>query len=94
LKQCLPEFDAEKHPTIKKDEFMRTIVEKLLFHFQKCDDTNGKFDNNLIPDGFYLVGDITNPQKEWSKAILERVGAVTHIAVPDDEGCLIGVPIS
>ena len=63
LKQCLPEFDAEKHPTIKKDEFMRTIVEKVLIHFQKCDDKNGKFDNNQIPDGFYLVGDSENPQK-------------------------------
>ena len=94
LKQCLPEFDAEKYPTIKKDEFMRTIVEKLLFNFQKCDDTNGKFDNNLIPDGFYLVGDITNQQKEWSKAIIDKVRAVTHIAPPDSDGTILGEPIT
>jgi len=33
LKSVLPEFDAEKHPTLTKDEFMRTIVENLLIHF-------------------------------------------------------------
>lgn len=94
LKQCLPEFDAEKHPTIKKDEFMRTIVEKLLFKFQKCDDTNGKFDNDAIPDGFYLVGDSTNPQKEWSKAIIDKVRTVTHITPPDSNGTILGEPIT
>jgi hypothetical protein len=33
LIQVLPEFSADKHPMITKDEFMRTIVEKLLIHF-------------------------------------------------------------
>jgi len=33
LKQVLPEFDAENHATITKDEFMHTVVEKLLINF-------------------------------------------------------------
>jgi len=94
LNKVLPEFDAEKNPTITKDVFMRTIIEKLLFHFQTCDDKNGKFDNSAIPDGFYLVGDSTNQQKEWSKAIIDRVRTVTHISPPDSDGKLLGEPIT
>lgn len=43
-----------------------------------------------IPDGFYLVGDTENPQKEFQKAIIESVKKVTHIAEPDCEGRMIG----
>jgi len=71
---------------------MRTIIENLMIHFQKSD--NGKDPNEEIPDGFYLVSDSENPKKEWSKAILDSVRAVTHIAAPDPEGNIIGVPIS
>ena len=46
-----------------------------------------------IPDGFYLVGDAENPQKEFQKAIIDSVKAVTHIAPHDKNGKLIGVPI-
>ncbi len=44
-----------------------------------------------IPDGFYVVGDTSNPQKEFQKAVIDEVRKVTHIAPPDEEGNLIGV---
>ena len=71
---------------------MRTIVEKLLIHFQKSE--NGIVNNIEVPDGFYLVGDIDNPQKEWSKAIIDKVRPVTHITAPDSNGNIVGYPIS
>lgn len=43
-----------------------------------------------IPDGFYLVGDTENPQPEFQKAIIESVEKVTHIALADEHGKLIG----
>lgn len=46
-----------------------------------------------IPDGFYLVGEISKPQREFQKAIIDSVRKVTHIAPPDKEGKIIGVPI-
>ena len=73
---------------------MRIIVEQLLIHFQKCDETNGIYFVDAIPDGFYIVGDKENPQKEWSKAIINKVRTVTHIAPADHNGQLLGVPIS
>ena len=91
LKQCCPEFNkAEKD--IDEDEFMRFFVEKLLIHFQKSE--NGQNNNIEIPDGFYIIGDIDNPKKDWSKAILDKVKTITHISPPDTEGNIVGVPIS
>jgi hypothetical protein len=46
-----------------------------------------------IPDGFYVVGDTENPVPEFQKAIIDSVRKVTHIAPPDSEGKIIGVPI-
>lgn len=46
-----------------------------------------------IPDGFYLVGDTENPQKEFQKAIIDSVKSVTHIAPTDSAGMIIGVPV-
>jgi hypothetical protein len=46
-----------------------------------------------IPDGFYVVGDANNPQKEFQKAIIHSVKKVTHIAPPDGDGNIIGVPL-
>lgn len=45
-----------------------------------------------IPDGFYGVGDTSNPQPEFQRAIIESVEKVTHIAPADAHGELIGVP--
>lgn len=46
-----------------------------------------------IPDGFYLVGDTRKPCPEFQKAIIDSVRKVTHIAPPDKEGKIIGVPL-
>jgi len=43
-----------------------------------------------IPDGFYLVDDLDNPQPAFQRAIIEAVAKVTQIAPADDDGCLIG----
>jgi hypothetical protein len=43
-----------------------------------------------IPDGFYLVSDSTNPQKEWHKAMIDEVRKVTHIAPTGADGTIIG----
>ncbi len=44
-----------------------------------------------IPDGFYLVGDCANPQKEFQRAIIDSVKKVTHIAPQDQSGKILGV---
>lgn len=43
-----------------------------------------------IPDGFYVVGDTENPCADFQKAVIEAVRQVTHIALPDENGNLIG----
>lgn len=50
------------------------------------------FEPGSIPDGFYLVDDEANPQPAFQQAILEAVGQVTHIALADDHGQIIGSP--
>ena len=47
----------------------------------------------LIPDGFYLVGDSANPQLEFQSAVIAAVAAVTHIAPADAGGQIIGSPV-
>ncbi len=46
------------------------------------------------PDGFYLVGDTDNSQDECMAFIIEGVEKVTHIAPADNQGCIIGSPLS
>ncbi|MEZ5702813.1 MAG: M14 family zinc carboxypeptidase [Burkholderiaceae bacterium] len=46
-----------------------------------------------IPDGFYLVDDLRNPQPAFQRAILAAVEPITHIAEADDKGELIGSPM-
>lgn len=46
-----------------------------------------------IPDGFYVVGNTHNPEREFQKAIIDSVRKVTHIAPADEKGMLIGVVI-
>ena len=46
-----------------------------------------------IPDGFYVVGNTSNPKPEFQKAVIDSVKKVTHIAPPDENGKLIGVKI-
>ncbi len=46
-----------------------------------------------IPDGFYLVDDLGNPQPDFQRAIITAVEKITQIAPADDDGCLIGEPL-
>ena len=46
-----------------------------------------------IPDGFYVVGDTENPQKDFQKAVIDSVRKVTHIAPDDGSGKIIGKKI-
>lgn len=55
---------------------------------------NVEDEHSDIPDGFYLVGDTVRPVPEFQKQIVELVRAVTHIALPDERGRLIGVPLA
>jgi len=48
----------------------------------------------LIPDGFYTVGDTANPQPAFQAAIIAGVEQVTHIAPADEDGNLIGTPVT
>ncbi|KLV06975.1 peptidase [Photobacterium aquae] len=47
-----------------------------------------------VPDGFYTVGDTENPQPAFQKAIIDSVRRVTHIAPPDQDGNIIGSPVT
>jgi len=52
------------------------------------------FKPGLIPDGFYAVGDTENPQPEFQAAIIAAVEQVTHIAPADEDGQIIGSPVT
>lgn len=48
------------------------------------------FEPGLIPDGFYLVDDVENPQPHLQQAVIDAVAKVTHIAPADASGRIIG----
>ena len=50
-------------------------------------------DNWNIPDGFYLVGNTSNPVPDFQKAMIASVEQVTHIAPPDENGKIIGAEL-
>lgn len=43
-----------------------------------------------IPDGFYLVSDSDAPVEDFHAALIAAVEQVTHIALPDSNGLLVG----
>ena len=51
------------------------------------------YEPDLIPDGFYLVADMQNPQLAFQQAVIAAVAPVTHIAPPDAAGQIIGCPV-
>lgn len=51
------------------------------------------FEPGHVPDGFYVVGDTSNPQPAFQQAIIAAVARVTHIAPADDKGEIIGSPV-
>jgi len=46
-----------------------------------------------IPDGFYLVADLEDPQVNFQQAMIAAVAKVTHIAPADAKGNIIGSPL-
>lgn len=51
------------------------------------------FEPGVVPDGFYLVDDRENPQREFQRAIIEAVAKVTHVAAADERNEIIGSPL-
>lgn len=51
------------------------------------------FQPGVVPDGFYLVDDRENPQRDFQRAIVAAVAKVTHIADADERGEIIGSPL-
>ena len=47
-----------------------------------------------IPDGFYLVGDVNNPNTKMQENIIQEVQKITHIAPSDNDGRIIGEKIT
>jgi hypothetical protein len=50
-------------------------------------------EDEVIPDGFYLMGCVDTPQHGWHKAMIDAVRDVTHIA-PADAAGILGMPIT
>lgn len=48
------------------------------------------YEADIIPDGFYTVGDSESPQSEFQAAVINSVAKVTHIAPADGKGEIIG----
>ncbi|WJG09153.1 M14 family metallocarboxypeptidase [Aliiglaciecola sp. LCG003] len=89
--------------------YVKSLDIELLAHFdlhETTDSDNSEFRPALaardgvtnhnwnIPDGFYGVGDTSNPVPEFQKAIIDSVAKVTHIAPADPDGKLIGVELA
>ena len=51
------------------------------------------FEPDAVPDGFYVVGDMEDPQPGFQQAIVAAVAKVTHIAPADAKGEIIGSPV-
>ena len=51
-------------------------------------------DEGGIPDGFYLIGDVENPQPEWHEAMINAVRPITHIAPADANNKIVGLAVA
>ena len=60
----------------------------------KCARDGAVFEQDIIPDGFYLVSNSDAPQTAWNAAIIDSVRKVTHIAPPDANGAICDEPIA
>ena len=47
----------------------------------------------IIPDGFYVIGNSEDPQPAFQQALIAAVEKVTHIAPADANGELVGMPL-
>ena len=70
-----------------------TDTDETEFRPAKAARDGAEYSPGTIPDGFYLVGDMTNPQPEWHAAMIAAVKEVTHIAPADPDGKIIDEPV-
>merc|ERR1719161_804551 len=66
-----------------------TDMDEIEFRLAKAARDSVESKPGVIPDGFYLVSDETNPREAWHTAIIKAVRKVTHIAPPDNNGLII-----
>jgi len=71
-----------------------TDTDESEFRLAKAARDGEVYEEDGIPDGFYLVGDSEKPQEAWHTAMIDSVRKVTHIAPPDDKGLIIGAPLT
>ncbi len=90
--QYLTSLDAKA--TVHIDLHETTDTDNSEFRPALAARDNAKDEYSDIPDGFYLVGDDERPVPAFQRHIIESVRAVTHIALPDDKGRLIGVALA
>ncbi|HEX5755212.1 MAG TPA: peptidase, partial [Arenimonas sp.] len=78
--QCLLHIDLHETTDSDESEFRPALAAR-----------DGKpFEPDGVPDGFYVVGDTTNPQLAFQQAVIAAVAKVTHIAPADAKGQIIG----
>lgn len=85
--------------SLKKDIFAHfdlhetTDTDNTVFRIDLGKRDGKELEYSEIPDGFYTVGDTTNPKLDFQKAVIEAVSKVTHIAPADKSEKIIGTPI-
>jgi hypothetical protein len=92
LMDCLAKLNVEQW-TCHMDLHETTDTDATEFMPAKHAEAGLMYKPEIIPDGFYLVGDSTNPQLEFQQAIIESVRKVTHIAPSDPNGNIIDEPV-
>jgi hypothetical protein len=81
--KCLVHIDLHETTDTDESEFRPALAAR-----------DGKpFEAEGIPDGFYVVGDVEDPQPGFQEAIIDAVRKVTHIAPPDEKNEIIGSPV-
>lgn len=104
----VPNSDSEECAAVV-DLIAKTGVEQWMMHLdlhETTDTDDSEFrpakasrdglalEEEGIPDGFYLIGDIDNPQPEWHKAMIDAVRKVTHIAPPDAKNQIVELDVA
>ncbi len=89
LMRCIASLESEIHLHIDLHE--TTDTDNSEFRPALAARDASVHSNWNVPDGFYLVADVTKPAPAFQKTIIDSVQQVTHIAPADDNGQLIGV---
>lgn len=93
--ECVHFLKAMAHvdPFAHFDLHETTDTDNTVFRPAKAERDGVEEEFSEIPDGFYVVGDADNPQREFQKSIIDSVRKVTHIAASDENGNIIGEKI-